>query len=775
MKTKEKDISFDSADEINLEFYGRDQKKKTYYYVKIALFSFAGLCFSLLEALGTMSPFTVAFLSSVNFDYCFPVFLFSSMGYFLSLPWQGAVKYIICSGLICCVRLVINKRFFRLDKGKINYISSFFCLAVPGIIFLFFSDFNLTALFMVLCEGLLALCATVFFIRSFKTPVMKIGIASLGIKDSTCIVISLGIFLMCMSGFNVEGVSPARIISGLLIMFLSLYKGSAVGAVGGVLVGSALCVDSSFRYLFPCFAVAGLVSGVFSPLGQIVTSVAYALSFSLVCVISDTSADMLICLIETAIASAAFMIIPAKWISSIQDILMKSGIVSDNQLSRQVSAQLHAAANNIYDVSQVISAVSEKLDGIINPEVNRLFANLQQSVCTSCQNKSKCWNKMFDSTAADILCLAGIEKRSSGKLPIEKRCPRREVLLTQLQLSLPEYTNNMAMKMKVREMRKVLTDQFGFVGDFLKETADKVQGSRITDTARSAAMRTALQDAGIYCDALAYFTDSDARVTIELSVIDRPFDTDCKKLKNIIEFLSKRRFSEPSIAVSDIKTTIAFEEKATFEVQFASSQKPLKKGGLCGDSVSFITCPDGTKTALISDGMGTGARAAIDSTMTASIAEKLISGGFSVPGAIKAVNSAMIMKSTDESIASVDCVSINTYTGVASFYKSGAAVSFIRQGNEVCSVKLESLPVGIIRNISPACHSVQLQSGDIILLVSDGVTSGDCGWINDELLSWSTNSMENLAAHIASLAQLRSDKNSRDDITAAAIKITKAK
>ncbi len=775
MKTKEKDMAFGDTAELNFNYPEDAAEKNIYYYMKIALFSFAGLCFSQLESLGTMSPFTVSFLASVNFEYCFPAFLFGSLGYFISQPWQSALKYTACCALICLMRLVINKRFYHLDKTKVNYIGAFLCIFIPGLIFLAFSGINFTVLFMLICESLLAFCASVFFIRSFKTPVMRIGISSLGIKDSTCIVVSLGIFLMCMSGFSIEGLSPARILSGLLVMFLSLYKGSSLGAVGGVCVGAALCVEPSLRYIFSCYALAGLISGVFSPLGQITTAISYAVSFSLISLIGNSSGDVLICIVEAIIASAAFMLIPSRWITSLQDFLLKSGIVTDNQLSSHVSAQLYAAANNIYEVSKVVSSVSEKLDSIINPEVNRLFAGLQQRVCTSCDSKSKCWNKMFDSTASDILCLAGIEKKSPGKLPIEKRCLRRDALVAEIQQSLPEYTNNIAMKMKVREMRKVLTDEFSAMGDFLKETAQKVQCSKITDTVRSGAMRTALQDAGIYTDALSYFTDSDGRVSIEISVIDRPFETDHKKLKNIIEFISKRRFDEPAISVSEIKTTITFEEKAAYEVQFGSSQKPMKKGSLCGDSVSFISCPDGARVALISDGMGTGSRAAIDSTMTASIAEKLISGGFSVSGAIKTVNSAMIMKSTDESIASVDCVSINTYTGVASFYKSGAAISFIRSGNEVYIVKLESLPVGIIRNISPATESVALESGDIILLVSDGVTANDCGWINDELLSWSTNSMDDLASHIASLALLRSDKNTRDDITAVAIKITKAK
>lgn len=775
MEIKEKDIFFSDLPGNDYNKDDTDDEKGIHYYLKIALFSFAGLCFSLLEALGTMSPFTVSFLSSISFDYCFPVFIFGCLGYFISHPWQYALKYTVSCAVICLIRLIINKKLPHLDKGKFNCIASFCSLFIPGIIFLTFYNLSFINVLILLCESALSLCATVFFIRSFKPPVWRTGISSLGIKDKTSIILSLGIFLMCMSGFSIEGLSPARICAGLIIMCLSFYKGSSAGAVCGVIAGSALCVSPSYRYLFACYALAGLISGVFSSFGQIATAISYGCVYCLICLIGDSSSQVLLCLIEAAIACATFMLIPSKRITVLQDFLLKSGIITEPQISSRVSAQLYAASNNVFEVSKVVSLTSEKLDNIINPEVNRLFAGLQQRVCAGCDNKSKCWNKMFDSTASDILSLAGIEKRATSKLPIEKRCPRRELLLKEIQDSLPEYTNNIAIKMKNREMRKVLTDQFNLIGDFLKETADKVQDSRTIDTARSVAMRTALQDAGIYTDALSFFTCRDGRASIEISIIDKPFEVDQKKLKNIIEFLSKRRFSEPNISVSDIKTTIAFEEKSNFTVQFGYSQRPLKKGSLCGDSVSFISCPDGNKAALISDGMGTGARAAIDSTMTASIAEKLIAGGFSVCGAIKTVNSAMIMKSTDESIASVDCVKINTYTGHADFYKSGAAISFIRHDREISVIKSESLPVGIIRNISPANEKAHLESGDIVLLVSDGVTANDCAWVNDELLSWSTNSMDDLAGHITSLALLRSDKNTQDDITAVAIKILKAK
>ena len=772
MKTDIKDEIIEESS-FCLEPVDGPKEKNLRYYLPYAVTAFAGFCFSQLDALGDMSPFTVSFLSAVKFDYCFGVFIASSLGYFLSKPWQLALKYTLSSALMCLIRLFIARRMMHKNTSVTRYVSAFVCCSLSGIIFTAFSDFNYISIFMVLCESFLSLCASVFFIRSLRTPVLKTGISSLSVKDSSSLVLSVCVFLTCMSGFAIEGLSPARIFSCIVLMFLSFYKGSAAGSVAGVCIGAALCIDPSFRYLFPSYALSGLIAGIFSPLGQIISALSFGVCYSAVCLFQGTGSEVLISLIEVAVAAAAFMILPSEWIDSLGDMLKKNGVAPDTPLCRQLSNSLCTAADNIYEVSSIVNKVSEKLDSIINPEVNRLFANVQQSVCVGCENKSKCWNKMFDSTARDILVLCGIEQRSKGRLPLEKRCPRQNMLLPEIKEISCDYANDMAVKMKIREMRKVLTDQFSSMGDFLKETADKISSSKIIDTAKSSALKTALQDAGIYTDALGYFTDSDGRVRIEISIIDRPFETDRKKLRHIIEFLSKRRFSEGDIIVSDIKTTIIFEEKYLYDIHFGFTQKPLQKNGLCGDAVSFVSGNHGVKTAILSDGMGTGTRAAIDSTMTSSVTEKLIAGGFSVEGAIKAVNSAMIIKSTDESIATVDAVSVNLYTAAADFYKAGATISFIRSGNEIFIVKQESLPVGIIRNITPAHTRVILKPGDIILLVSDGVTSEDCGWINDELLSWSTNSMEDLSAHIASLAKLRSDKNTRDDITALAIKISR--
>ncbi len=56
---------------------------------------------------------------------------------------------------------------------------------------------------------------------------------------------------------------------------------------------------------------------------------------------------------------------------------------------------------------------------------------------------------------------------------------------------------------------------------------------------------------------------------------------------------------------------------------------------------------------LISDGMGCGGRAAVDGAMASNLMSKLLKAGFGIDCSLKIVNSAMLFKSTDESLATL--------------------------------------------------------------------------------------------------------------------------
>lgn len=749
----------------------QENKKDSGRRLRLILCLSAAFCLSQLDSLGEMSPFAVSFVSGIPFDYCYCAFIGSAVGYFVSSSWQIALKYTLALLIACLFRLVILKRFQTENNSFVCCLLSFCSCCLASIVYDTFTSFSLFGVILLLSEGVLSAFGTYFLIRAIRTPVLNIGIKKLSAQDSISLVICICVFLMCMSGFTLGSVSPARIAAALFIMFVAHYKGAAASGICGILAGLSFSISPDGRVLFPFFAFGGLVSGVCGTLGQYAVGVSFAVSAFLVSLIDGFSVEKIYLLSEAAIAAVAYCVIPSKAIGKAQDYLDKSGLICDDRVEREVCANLKRAAQNVGEISKIVDKAGERLDKVINPELDKVFAALQQNVCFGCNYKKECWNKRFHETADDIMKITGLKSFSGDKTELEKRCIRPRLLLKETESCYFDFVNAMASKMRISEMRSIVSEQFGVVSELLYEIAEQASNNRVIDTAKSRTVKSALHDSGIDVDSLRYYTDKSSRVTVEADVISGTLETDFNKMRSILQFLTSRRFEKPEIAINELKTSYIFEEKPLYKVMFGSCSLSLDSKKLCGDSIRILTDFFGNRVAVLSDGMGTGSRAAIDSAMTVALMEKLLLCGFTFDSAMRAVNCALMVKSTDESTATVDCLSINVYNAKATFHKAGAAVSFIRRGNSVTTIEQQSMPLGILKQISPAYAERDLQPGDLVLLVSDGVTVGDCGWISDELLAWSTSSMDALASHIAKLARLRSEENTQDDITVIAARI----
>ena len=737
----------------------------------VVLPAVVGFCFSQVDVLSHMSPFAHAFVAVVPFEYCLGVFLGSVIGYLSSFSYGLTVRYILSLCFICLIRLILHKRFRALDAGKAGVALSFVAVTGSAVIHQSVSETTFIGIALAVLEGAISLCASYFFMRSFRTPMSRIGLFNLPMGDKLSLGISVFVFVMCFSGIKPEGFSPARLLCCFVICFASYCNGASLGSVAGVCLGAALSIDPEGRFVFPAFALSGLIGGAFAPMGQVAVGVSCCMTFCGCCVIGGLDEVFWLPMIECAAATAAFMLVPSVWLTKAVEYVRKNGVVKDDIVNLQVASILKRASGNIYSFCKTVDDVSERLDRVINPEVNKLFFEIQQNVCDGCSRKTACWSMDFDATAGDILAIMGLEKRGKGKLQLEKHCSRLHELKGQIAKGKAQYSMSMLSKTKNREMRRLLTEQFSGMGDFLDELSRKIEQSRTIDSVKSMALRSVVIDNGVYIDSISCFCCDEGRLGVEISCFERPFETDYKAIKQILEDVTGHIFDEPDISVTDMGTFIRFEEKATYYLIVGTAQRPFVKDAPCGDSVACCKRSDVSSAVLLSDGMGTGSSAALDSSMAVTLMQKLVSSGFSFESAVKLVNTSLIMKSTDESMATLDGLCVNLYTGEAEFYKAGAAISLIRSDREIFVVEESSLPLGILREVSFARTKISLKSGDIVLLVSDGITAGDCGWINDELLSWSTNNMDDLAGHIVQLAALRQDRFTGDDLTAVAVKL----
>ena len=731
-----------------------------------AAFLFAGL-----RVLDDFSPFAAAFLAAAPIDTLAGCFCGGALGLFAAQPWQAALRHVCVLALLSVFRLAIERRFSSLRRMIVLPAATVCASLACSLAFLAFTDLSAYALLLCAAESAAAGVSCVLLLRALRIPVRAIGVPNLSAQDATVLGLCGCLLLACAASYETFGVSPARIAACFAVLFFASQSGAKGGALTGLCVGTSLSVLPQTRFLLTLYAVPGLVSGVFSPLGQAAAAALFAVTAALTAFVGGIGEKTLWCLAEIGIACVAYALVPARRLDLLREWLKKEGVLPDEQTHFYASANLQRAASEVSQVSHVIEKTSGKLDRILNPELNLIFSKLQQNVCLGCPRKTVCWHDRYDETAADVLTLAGMQEDDGGEPELAGRCPRFDALKTQVGQSYVDFVSGLAAKEKLRELRGVVTDQFDTLADFLEEIATLVRGSRVVDAARSRTLRTALADAGQYVDALHYFNDLCGRASVEITMLEDAFSLDFRLIRKKLEALTGRRFAREEIAILDLRTVVTFSERARLRVLFGRAQIPLAETGVCGDCVRTLTDPTGRSIAVLSDGMGTGARAAVDSVLTATLLEKLLKSGFAFPGALKLVNCALLVKSSDESIATADGLVVNVYTGEAELYKAGAAASFFRQGDRITQIEAPSLPIGILRKVGLAQRSLQLAAGDIVLLVSDGVTAQDCGWLNDELLAWSTNNMDDLAAHIASLAKLRSDEETRDDITVVAVKV----
>jgi stage II sporulation protein E len=85
------------------------------------------------------------------------------------------------------------------------------------------------------------------------------------------------------------------------------------------------------------------------------------------------------------------------------------------------------------------------------------------------------------------------------------------------------------------------------------------------------------------------------------------------------------------------------------------------------------------------------------------------------------VNSTLLLRSKDEMFTTLDMAVIDLYTAKAEFLKIGSAPSFLKRGDEVRAISGANVPIGILQDIEVQSIDEQLRSGDILILMSDGI------------------------------------------------------
>lgn len=713
-------------------------------------------------------PFGLSVAAGASATYTPAAAIGVFLGYFIPALDTGGFRYIAAMLAILAIKLLLGG-YKRLTENPvflsgICLLASFLTSAVT------LSGFNFSFL-NAASESLLAAGGTFFVCRSFKA--LPKAVQGLNADELVSLFATLSILLTGVNAFDFGGVSLGHILGITLILTAAKYGGTLSGAVCGTTVALSLVLSGVSGEIAVVYAFIGLIAGVFSSYGKYI-QVGVPLVFSLVGSVT-TGNPILIArtVIEAALGSALFLALPRRLgihISRLFSVYPR--LVAPDGFKKSLEMRLNIAANALCDVSETVEQVSAELSKINAPDFGTVIAAIEQDACSGCKLRVHCWESRRDSTVEAILGMTKAVKEGSrapeNGAPEEfrGRCIRVSQVANAAYKRYSDYTSRIAAENRIDEVRSVVSDQFDGISYMLSELANDLENDGKFDNSTAEKASAALKNLGAQAEECTCKLDKFGRMSIELKIKKQPDLTINKlQLMKLLSVVCERDFDVPTVSAAGGSIYITLYEHAAIRVDVGVDQKTAMSSAMCGDAYKYFFDGRGHFIMILSDGMGTGGRAAVDGAMASGLMSRLIKAGFGYDCSLRILNSSMLFKSTDESLATVDIASIDLFTGQVELYKAGAAPTLIRRSGRTGKAESTSLPAGILREIGFDKATVKCKIGDIVVLMSDGAACEGTDWIKGEIESWSNGTAEELAERICEGAKRRRSDNHQDDIS----------
>lgn len=756
-----------------------DRKNAVKYGLKHLLYFTLGVLFGYSGLNENFSPFGVAYVSATGQKMFPSSFAGACVGYVLSTDSVTSLRYI--ASLLALTVIYVSLRPFRQlrDNPVTPLISVFVCLLVTGLAIAFSKEITVLSLLICFCEAFLG-CASSYLFSKVRTVVnLKGSFFSLTSKEATSVVIAGSLLLLAIKDISFFSLYPAHIISMLLVIICGYYSREAGGTIVGVCTGITMSFGSGNVFLLAYYSFGGLLVGVVSAYGKIISLVAFVLSGVAVSVIAYGNPGEMSIFAETLIACGLFLVLPKKITSKTEEILtpaVSSPII--DSVKGDIIRKLKNASEISGEICTSLNTVSQALVKSEHADMKNIYRKTKDSVCGSCGLYDVCWNEGYENTQDSFNTLICMKKEGvyleykSVPADFSSRCIRTEMVASSFNKLYAEYKIKERLDARVNEIYSLASEQFVNVSSLLDSLCDYIDDEVRFDMDLAARARNASSSCGFVPLESCCVINSFEKLFLELTLKTPEGTFDVSALTKQLEIVTDRKLSMPEIIREEKSIKLFYKERAELKAVWAGAQICCNSEKYSGDTYSVFTSDDGTFYALICDGMGTGMRAAVNSNLAVTLTEKLLKAGFGTTAAINTVNTSLISKSNDECSVTLDLVETDLYTGHIDFYKCGAASTFVKKQGKILEVNCPSLPLGIIKNAESSDGTGTLSSGDVFVMFSDGVREEDYFLIKSELKAFNGGNVRDFTNRLADMIK-ENQPERNDDITIVTVAITK--
>ena len=738
-----------------------------------------GIAFSGATIFASVAPFGPAFAASAPKKHLTPAIAGTVIGYALNMASVSTMKYVAALALVFLLRKLWKEREGNWQRSLSAVVIAAASVLLPSALLTLYLGGTPFNIIMTVAESVLAGTAAFFLVRTGEALSLRRSLSLLRAADLAAVLLCFCILVIALGSFQIAGFSVGRCLVCLALLVLAQFGRESAGAIYGLCAGIALTLyDNSLGYYLAAWGFGGLIAGVFAAVGRFGTALGFLLVNTVTAIVTGQPFSFMM-FYETAAACVVFLLVPPSLMEHLRPYVSRKSAEEPDAQRFPTVFRLQYAGESLRDIGQAVDKVTQKLGEITGEDLGYLVDRTADDVCSGCERQNVCWNQRYDETTRHFHELLELLKNTPNpsleQFPADflEDCRHPKVVAGALSERYRVHQRQLGAERRIASVRSVVADQFDGMGDLLTELARRYAEVDSYDTRTSEQIVGYLTKKGIAVSAALCFADNAGRVHVEVCVDRSAFRRlDVGDLGVLISRLCDCRMELADVSETARHQKLLFLQEAVYSIDFGVCQIAAGGQKLCGDSYDYFNDEDGSAYVLLSDGMGSGGRAAVDSAMTCGLLSRLLRAGFPFDSAVGLVNAALLVKSGDESLATLDAACINLFSGRTELMKAGAAPSFLRRGGTTGAIAASSLPIGILGGVSVEKRSLTLGGGDILVQVSDGVTGEDCPWLESMLSLWRGPAAE-LARTIATEAQKRRMDGHEDDITAAVMIVKK--
>ena len=705
------------------------------------------------ELLGFRVPLSVGLAAACTGKELVFACVGAVLGGFLRLEGLEAVSCAAPVAGIAATVLALEKLRLRRPKMILAAASGILHFACSTAI-MFSQEASLAGLLRNLCAALLCGASSVFYSGTAECIKRRQSLGSLDNYSLICLVMTLCTLLLGISEIGISGFYPARFFGSFIILCAAYLFGTSGGSTAGISIGTCVAVSGTSVALSLCYGISGLICGIFSKYGQFVCALVFSLTAGTAALL-DSSGGGLAVFAESALAGIIFALIPSKHLKRLRSTVL-------NPRSRRIAGEFSAAKQRILNISKAVgsvsdcvSSVSKGIEALAPAKDIMVCMRVRERVCENC--------KLKDSFCPECGEFAEIMKLlSEGKtvepedfsINFNTKCPSVPRLVESFNKIYSGQSALNALQASAARSRDLACSQFDWISSLLSDLSDTLESEAQNLYGRERTANRILGEFGFRICNITCTQPVSGALRLTCIVEDIPQGTSLSYLTSVLGAEIGAELSAPKIRELKNAKELKFIQKERFSVDVACASASCAQKKLCGDYTEHFRT-ESKYYIILSDGMGTGGRAAIDSAMTVELFSRLIKAGLSTENALSITNCALSVKSDDESLSTLDIAEIDLFTGDAFILKAGAAQSFYTCNGRVKTVEIPCSPLGILSKASFAKYALKLRGGDRIVIASDGIFGCGTSWIQSEIKAAENSTPSELAEIILEQAQLK--------------------